>query len=374
MSIFHKSVAHVRNFYARFERPISSFSLVAGFVFDAVTLKRVDLFWDNVWVAGHLIIVAACIILINREENRVGQELVDPTDPAKLHFWMINILQFFFGGLLSTYLVFYFRSAVLMVAWPFLLILLVAFIANESLKRHFARLFFQIGFLFLSIFLFAIFIVPVIIHQIGPWIFVLSGAISLVMIGLFLFVLKLVSREVFGRNKLLLGVSILGVFVAVNALYFLHLIPPLPLSLQDAGVYHSIVRTTDGNYTVTYEDGGFWGKFMTYFGQYQTYHIIAGDPAYVYSAIFAPTSLTTTIIHDWQYYDQSTKRWISVDDVNLKVVGGRDAGYRTYSLESSLTPGRWRVNVKTPSDQLIGRLVFYVMESDTVPVLQTQIK
>ena len=32
-----------RSWYGRFERPISSLSLIAGFVFDALTLKRVDL-------------------------------------------------------------------------------------------------------------------------------------------------------------------------------------------------------------------------------------------------------------------------------------------------------------------------------------------
>src|SRR3989344_5841726 len=96
-------IIHIRNFYAKFERPISSISLFGGFTFDAIILKRVDLFWENFWVVVHLLMVAVCIILINRQEN----EEIDYKDPAKAHFWYINIMQFAFGGLLSTYLIFY---------------------------------------------------------------------------------------------------------------------------------------------------------------------------------------------------------------------------------------------------------------------------
>lgn len=107
----------IRNWYAKYERPISSISLVGGFIFDAVTLKRVDLFWENVWVVGHLVIVAVCMVWIHALEDNdnevTGLEatLKSAADPAKAHFWLVNILQFFFGGILSTYLVFYFRSA-----------------------------------------------------------------------------------------------------------------------------------------------------------------------------------------------------------------------------------------------------------------------
>src|SRR5579864_3352928 len=106
---------HLRTAYARFERPISSASLFGGFAFDAVTLKRVDTFWENFWVILHLAAVGVCILLINRRK-KPG---VDPAAASKAQFWFINLLQFFFGGLLSTYLVFYFRSGSLRVSWPF---------------------------------------------------------------------------------------------------------------------------------------------------------------------------------------------------------------------------------------------------------------
>src|ERR1035437_6788219 len=190
-------INHIRNFYGRFERPISSLSLVLGFVFDALTLKRVDTLFENLWVLGHLAIVGVFIVLIHLQKNEVGGE----KDPTQAHFWYVNILQFFFGGLLSTYLVFYFRSADIFVTWPFIALLVFAFVANESLKRHYIRLSFQISLFFLSIYSFAIFLVPVVTHKIGNWIFLFSGLLSLIFITLFLVILFHFIKDKFTESK-----------------------------------------------------------------------------------------------------------------------------------------------------------------------------
>ena len=60
----------ITSWYLRNERWISSLSLVGGFVFDIFALKRIDLFFDNLWVAAHLVIAALGILLINIHENK----------------------------------------------------------------------------------------------------------------------------------------------------------------------------------------------------------------------------------------------------------------------------------------------------------------
>jgi hypothetical protein len=355
-----------RDWYGRFERPISSISLVAGFLFDALTLKRVDTFWENFWIVGHLLIVGIFIALIHLKESEVGDE----KDPGKAHFWFVNILQFFFGGLLSTFLVFYFRSADIFVTWPFLVLLALAFIANESLKRHYLRFSFQISLFFLSIYSFAIFVVPVILHQIGPRIFLLSGLVSLAFITIFILILFLFIRDRFNESKKLILFLILGIWGFVNFLYFTNLIPPIPLSLKDAGVYHSILKNENGNYTVTYEDYGWKG----YFNLYPNFKETAGSPVYAYSAIFSPKNLNLTIVHEWQYYDKTKNKWITDFVINLPVVGGRDGGFRTYSERSNLAPGKWRVNIKTTLGQTIGHLRFKILSVDTEPILANDLK
>src|SRR4029077_6920766 len=78
--------------YLRTQLSLSSVSLVGGFVFDAVTLKRVDMFWENFWVVVHLLVVAFCILWVNRAVNLYPQR---ESAAAKLDSWLIYLLQFF---------------------------------------------------------------------------------------------------------------------------------------------------------------------------------------------------------------------------------------------------------------------------------------
>ncbi len=318
-------LAKIRTWYARYERPISSLSLIGGFLFNALTLTRVDQFWENFWVALHLVIVAVCIILINRGEGR-GE---------RFHFWLTTILQFTFGGLFSTFIVFYFRSAVLAVAWPFFLILVLGFLANQAFKKQYSRISFQISFFFLSLYLFFIFLIPVLLHEISRTVFLVSGGASLIVLLTFLSILK-------GRKTVL--PIIFGIYVLVNGLYFLNLIPPLPLSLTDAGIFSSISKTPDGNYA----------------GEREASRAVASGKAYAYSAIFSPISFSTNIIHEWQEYNAESKKWVTAARIPLTVSGGREDGFRTYSIYTNLTTGKWRVNVKTADGLVIGRMSFTV--------------
>ncbi len=354
----------IRDWYGRFERPISSFSLIGGFVFDAIFLKRADLFWENFWIFIHLFVVAVCIILINRVEHKPEEE----SNPRKIHFWLVNILQFFFGGLFSTFLVFYFRSAVLSASWPFLLLLVLAFVANERLKKRFSRLSFQISLFYLSLFAFLIFFVPVVIHRVGAWVFVLSGLLSLVLIVLFLYWLVRLTGEKFTSQKRRLTISISSTFLIINVLYFTNIIPPLPLSLKDSGIYHSVKHDANGNYLVDTE----YKNWLEYFNLYPNFHLVSGDVVYAFSAVFSPAYFNTGVVHEWQRFD-SHGDWVTEGRVNLSVSGGRDGGYRTYSTQSGLLPGHWRVNVLTSDGLVLGRLRFNVVSTNTQPILKTEV-
>ena len=359
-------IGPIRNFYGRFERPISSLSLVLGFVFDALTLKRVDTFWENLWVIGHILIVGVFIILIHLRERGLGDE----KNPAKAHFWYVNILQFFFGGLLSTYLVFYFRSADVFVTWPFILLLTFAFIANESFKKHYVRFSFQISLFFLSVYSFFIFFIPIVFHKIGDWIFLLSGVLSLIFIGVFIFSVFHLAEEKFTESKRMVLLPIIGIFIIVNFLYFTNLIPPIPLSLKDAGVYHYIQKRSDGNYNVVYESHGWRDNFKFY----EDFRQSPESPVYAYSAVFSPRGLNITIVHEWQHYDEQGKKWITEREINLPVVGGRDGGFRTYSMRTNISAGKWRVNIKTQDGKTIGRLRFNIVPSLIAPGLKSEVK
>ena len=377
MGIGAKHWERIRGFYSRYERHISSTALVGGFLFDIFTLTRVDEFLENFWIMGHLLVAAAGIIALNLyEKSKTGEEkqgaepvkLSDMTigkKPDTFHILLIIAIQAAFGGLMSTFLVFYFRSATFSAAWPFLLILIVAFVCNELLKHRYSRLSFQISYLFLSIFSFAIYFLPVVTHQIGPKIFIASGIASLIAIAIFLVILFFATREKFYKSKWLVAAGIGGIYIVFNILYFANIIPPIPLSLKDAGVYHSLSRDVDGNYVVEYENEG----IKSYFTAYDPYHYVSGDIVYAYSSVFSPTDININIIHQWQYYDATTKKWTDSARVVLPLVGGRDGGFRTYSENSDLTPGLWRVNIQTTQGQLLGRIKFDVIAANSEPLL-----
>jgi hypothetical protein len=359
MSISHlrKKVSDpVIKWYGKYERPISSLSLIGGFVFDALTLKRVDEVWENIWVLGHLVLVAVLMIFVNWVENDPGDE----KNPEKVHFWLVNALQFLFGGILSVFLVFYFRSADLSTSWPFILLLALAFWANESLKRRFVRLTFQVALLFLSIFSTAIFLVPVLFHRIGVDIFLYSGFISLGLIFFFLLVLSRVSKEKFRNSKTYIYMSVVGVYLGINFLYFTNLIPPLPISIEDSGVYYSISKGDDNNYHARYKYLGLISHILFY----PKVSIQEESDIYAYSAVFSPTYFDTSVIHEWQHYDEVNKVWTTESVIPLKIVGGREGGFRTYSNMINPELGKWRVNVLTSLGHVVGRIRFEIVDYD----------
>ncbi len=359
-------IEYARNWYGKYEKPISSGSLFFGFIFDILTISRLDTAWANIYIVTHIFFIGFFIILIHVKEKKELDEL----NPSKAHFWYVNILQFFFGGILSTYLISYFRSADIFVTWPFIVILATAFISNESLKRHYIRLSFQIGLYYLAVYSFLIFFFPVLFHRINSFIFILSGITSLIFIYFFIKILFYFVKDKFNHRKGSLIILISGIFILINVLYFTHLIPPIPLSIKDAGIYHSVVRNSNNSYTVMYEDRGIFGFLQLY----KKFKQVSGEPVYAYSAIFSPSHLNLVLIHEWQHYDPVRMEWTIENTVDLPVIGGRGGGFRTYSVRENLQEGKWRVDVKTNDGLLVGRLRFNVINVESLPQLKTEVK
>lgn len=285
------------------------------------------------------------------------------------HFWLFNTLQFGLGNILGGFFILYFRSGAISASWPFLIILLTALVVNELFQKRYARLVLQISFFYLSVLSFSIFLVPIFLHRIGPFIFLLSGLVSLLVIWLFTLVLKkFISQFDKSEKPLFLAVGV--IFISINVLYFANLIPPIPLSIKDAGIFEYLTRDSRGGYVVGEEKK----TFMSYFSFRKTVHLASGDTLYAYSAIFSPADLDTRIVHEWQYKNEETGEWVSAGTVPLLLSGGREEGFRTYSVKANLLAGHWRVNISTPRGQLLGRINFRIISADTRPLIVYQVK
>lgn len=342
----------IKTFFTRHERRVSSGALVLGFIVDSLTLRRVDLYAENLALIAYVAIIALAIILLNvSEEKNWGKRFL-----FRFHPIFLIGMQFAIGGIFSAFLVFYSRSATFGSSWPFLLLLFAQLIGNEILREKYARLQMQVSLLYFVLFSYLIFLVPVLLKRIGSPQFVLSGFLSLFLIFLFVRFLKILTpiRLLETKRKLIWAVG--GVFFVINVLYFTNSIPPIPLVLKESGVYHSVTRQTDGAYVLSGEKR----KLGDFFRSYQPFYVKNNAPVYAFSAIFAPTEFSLRIFHNWEYFDFGRKKWMSFGRIALPINGGREGGYRTYSVKNGLTPGLWRINLETKSGQIIGRLKFEI--------------
>lgn len=67
------------------------------------------------------------------------------------------------------------------------------------------------------------------------------------------------------------------------------------------------------------------------------------------------------------------RTFASADRIPLKISGGREGGYRAYSLKQRLEPGDWRVDVETEDGRVIGRVSVTVRASDALPPALTTV-
>lgn len=336
--------------FHKYEHIISPATLISGFIFDFLTLKRVDFFTDNIFIILYLVLSGASILVMDLyEDGKLEGKFID-----NLYEFLPLILQFCFGGLFSAFVIFYSKSASLYTSGAFVFILTFLLIGNEFFKKHYSKLVFQTGLYFTAIFSFFIYFLPILLNAMGALVFILSGIISLIFISLFIFIVFYLTPELYIKSHRLLVVVILGIYALINILYFKNVIPPIPLSLKEGDVYHSVQKSGQGNYLLTGEADSWKEKF----GLSQKLHLQPGDPAYVFSSIFAPTDLDTTIVHDWQYFDEKEGKWMSASKINFPIQGGRDEGYRGFSKKENIFPGRWRVDIETERGQVIGRIRF----------------
>lgn len=355
----------LKSFFARNERRFTVLAFIAGFVADNLTLRRVDLWIENIIFIIYFFVSAGAIFLFNAyESGRLANTFI------RRHIrWVPLVMQFAFGALFSGFFVFYSRSGSFAASWPFLIFLLGLLIGNELFRKRYARTVFQLSIFFIIVFSYAIFIVPVVLGKMNAYTFLLSGFLAAAAFGFVLTGLSKVSPERYRLSRRAIFQSAAVIYLVFNVFYFANIIPPIPLALKDIGVYHLVQKNQD-SYLVKYEPVHWYEVFKKV---QPIYHRFQNEPVYVFSAVFAPTKLTVPIWHRWSYYDEAQKQWIESSRIRFTISGGRDGGYRGYSLKSNVAPGKWRVDVITERDQIIGRLTFEIQATNAPANQETEI-
>jgi hypothetical protein len=328
---------------------------LGGFLFDYITLKRIDSLIDNIAILGYLLVLGASIIIVNLSEHgRIKTAFIVKKVPLIHH-----IIQFAYGALLSNYVIFYLQSASMTSGSIFFVALLILFVGNEFLgkKIKLSGVTVHLCFFFFLTFSYLIFAVPIVTKHMNYYTFLGAGLISVAIIwGMAHFFYK---KRILSDVKQYTSVITIVVTIAVtiNIFYLMNWIPPVPLSMKFSGIYHDI-KNVRGKYFLTFIKPDwihFWQRSDNPFLYKE------GDRVYCYTSIFAPTSLRKKIFHQWLYLDPKSGDYIPKERMGFKINGGREEGFRGFTFKQSIIPGKWKVEVRTEEGLLLGSLKFKII-------------
>lgn len=353
--------------YQRHQRYVPALFFFSGVAWDSATLDRIDALFDTVFLLTYIIVLGGLVFLaLLVERGDIKNEKL-----LKYRTWYPPAIQFFLGALFSAYFIFYLQStSIQSEGIVFIVVLLVLLVANEFLHNRLLNPYLLFALYYLACVSFFIFFLPTVFKDLSYWVFLLSCLVGLVITGMMLFLLK--KKQAFRRKKPVYYIaSILVVlFTMLNLFYMKNWIPPVPLSLRAGDVFRDVERQGDG-FVLSYATPE-WYKFWV--DSDQEYFYAEGDTVYAFAAIFAPTELETNIFHVWNHFDPDQEDWVQTDEIAVEIEGGRNTGYRTYTRKRFVTPGKWRVDVKTEDQRILGRIPFNIIQVDsTVTTLSQRI-
>lgn len=335
----------------------------AGFAFDVVTLDRIDN-WKTLAQQAVYLLVLGLLLLFDLRYRLGGDE--PPRGLRWLHRFGGDAVHFLLGSLLSSYALFFFKSASGFSAFAFLLVIFGLLVANELPRFRGMGPVVRLGLYSLSLTAYFAYLLPVVFGRLGWWLFVLAALVSAAPFFLFY---RLGARwsgdKVLARNQL--AAPAVGVQALLLALYFAGAIPPVPLAVETIGIYHDVKKVVDPTGKPEYElhherpAWRFWHR-----GDQRFAHR-AGDTVYVFASVFAPMTVAEgniPISFHW-FYDDPKRGWVPKGSWTYgRLKGGRAEGFRVFATKSDPIPGDWRVEIRAPDGREIGRIGFSVVKDD----------
>ena len=264
------------------------------------------------------------------------------------------VVQFCFGNLYSALVICYFKSSGSIASFAIVLILAALLVGNEFLKEKYENFGICLAFLCLLGTMFFNFLIPHLVHGMGPFWFFLSILLSAVVC----YLLWTKSSRGYSRQKRFL-VAPIAICLVLFIAYLANWIAPVPLVLKQQIVCKNFNRET---YSCDVDKLDFWQR-VGFKGE--TIHKDEGDEVYFMSSVYAPAELKAPIEFRWYYKEPSTNKFKLTDKITssrMVVRGGRDAGYRSYSKKKNIPPGTYKVETAYKDGAVIGAKTFKVLE------------
>lgn len=348
----NKVYQNLLSLHKKYEHWVGPGFFFLGFIFDIITLGRID---DPLNIASQALYLCLLYTLLYFEFIGVPKSI-------KLHKvfqFKDEIFHFFLGALLSAFTLFYFKSSSLSASFLFMLGILFLLVINELEFFQKLGILIKSSLLYLCLITYFLYLIPLLIGKVGFFPFLFSLLISLIFLFLYLALLssKGVSKERLKTRMLIPSLALVGTFIIF---YMAKIIPPIPLSVQHIGIYHNVEKNYP-EYKLSYEKP-WWNLWDN--GD-QNFKAMPGDKVYVFARIFAPGGFDDKVI--LHFKKKTNDGYMTSDKIPLSVTGGRGEGFRGFAFKSNYSPGQWRVQVETGHGLEIGRINFDIEMSEEAP-------
>lgn len=336
---------------------------IGGFAFDLITVSRID---DAFQLIQQFVYLSVIGLLLWAEKSIRVENFFQKGFLQKIWPYRHELIHFLLGALLSVYMIFYFKSASVWSSFVFIGGFALLLVLNEFQVIKDIGGIIRFGLFALCSCSYFIYLVPVLWQHIGFFTFLFSLVLSGLFFICFFYLLSRLPHV--SSRTLLTEVLVPGIIVHVGflVLYLLAFLPPVPLSVEKMGIYHSVEKQ-NGTYVLSYDRP--WWRFWERGAQ--TFLALPGDKIYCFASVFAPSFFKEKINMEWWF--KNPQGWSKTDTVPIQVVGGRDLGFRGFTTKQNFTDGEFQVRVTTSDGREMGR-VYLNVEKSQQPVDHREFK
>lgn len=350
-------------YYREHEAACTAGLFVTGFLFDTLVVGRIDKLHNILHQASYL---ALCAWFTGLELRERHGGFAPPERLKTAWRYHAGATHFMLGTLLNIYTLFYFKSASMGASFLFLLILAALLAINELKPFEASGTLLRTSLFSLCLVSYFTYLIPTLMGRIGalPFLGSLAAASACVAALSWRLEKRLPEHKHEVRKHVVYPFAAVAALFAV--LYFAKAIPPVPLSLTEIGVYHEVRREGDRFALVsTRPRWKFWQR-----GD-QDFQARPGDSIYCWVSVFSPTNFRERLEVHWRF--READGWGEPEAIPLPITGGRDDGWRGFTVKARHKPGRWRVQIVTSDGRELGRVDITVTPDMSVLPRETRI-
>jgi len=85
----------------------------------------------------------------------------------------------------------------------------------------------------------------------------------------------------------------------------------------------------------------------------------------VFFRVFSPANFSDQVLLRW--HRRLPGGWALQDTIPIRIVGGREAGFRGFGFKGNYEPGSWKIQVETTDAREIGRIYFELEAAPAAP-------